>query len=377
MRVLYLCSTTAPYDGWGRISAEFIGAARETGILPTVFSHSSPSRGQDFFAAFRLRKTAYETDLIHCLTEPTFAVGRILARRFEKPLILSVHGTYATRVAAHTAGREAYEIAARVTSPSNYTRRELLAALPNVTDKIQIVPWAVPSIFQDVEYCGWEQREPIVITVGEVKPRKGTMEVVEAFAIAKRRVGDAKLIVVGAVPNSEYVRAVRQRIAQLGLEHSVIWTGRVNPNELIDWYRRARVLAMPSVRDGDSFEGFGLVHLEAHACGLPSIGTARSAHEEVIENNRSGFLLDPFDCDRFAEALMLLLQDQATWSQLSQNAREMSLERTWPDIVRDCYHGIQSQSLEGNASSLLASAASKSAVAQSNDEALPSGREIG
>lgn len=136
-------------------------------------------------------------------------------------------------------------------------------------------------------------RRPWVLFVGYDFTRKGGDRLVEAFRLARRECPDASLKIVG--PDITLS------------EPGVDVLGPVSdPGQLAALYRQARVFALP-VR----YEPFGGAFLEAMAHGMPCVGTAAGAIPEIIDDGRSGYVVDGADADGLAAALVRLVRDPA------------------------------------------------------------------
>jgi phosphatidyl-myo-inositol dimannoside synthase len=117
-----------------------------------------------------------------------------------------------------------------------------------------------------------------------------------------RVVADARLVFIG---DGDDVGRLRERAAALGISAQVMFPGFASEAELIGFYRRAAVFAMPS-----RGEGFGLVYLEAMAHGLPCVAAVNDAAAEVIEDGETGFLVRQDDCGALTDRLIRLLTDE-------------------------------------------------------------------
>ena len=122
-------------------------------------------------------------------------------------------------------------------------------------------------------------------------------------------------------------------IEELGLQAHVTFLGEVSEQELVAWYHRATAFVMPSLSVGDHFEGFGLVHLEANACGTPAIGTWESGAEEVIVDGENGFLVPQNDPEALAEAIGRLLADATLVQRMGASGRARAQQMTWQHTV--------------------------------------------
>ena len=170
----------------------------------------------------------------------------------------------------------------------------------------------------------------LVLAVGEPKPRKGFDVALEAFAAVRARVPRAHFVIVGPyAPRSSFVARLQQRIHALGLEDDVVLTGAVSHDELVGWYARASVVVMPYRSVGRDFEGFGLVLLEAGACGVPVISSRDSPAEEIVTHGESGLLVPPGDVTALESAIVRVLTSPDNRRRLAIGNRARAADMTW------------------------------------------------
>jgi glycosyltransferase involved in cell wall biosynthesis len=138
--------------------------------------------------------------------------------------------------------------------------------------------------------------------VGNLDARKNPAVLVEAMAMVRARVPDARALLVGAFRDPAYEASVRARIAALGLERVVTVTGFLkNPFPVV---RTLDVLAHPALRDP-----FPLALLEGMALGRPIVASAVGGIPEMLVDGESGVLVPPADPEALARALVTLLED--------------------------------------------------------------------
>jgi glycosyltransferase involved in cell wall biosynthesis len=113
-------------------------------------------------------------------------------------------------------------------------------------------------------------------------PQKGIPALLEALTIAKADVPDLDAVIVGDGPHRADYEAL---VSSTGAEGWVRFMGRVADDELVDWYRRAWLVASASQR-----EGFGLTLTEAAACGTPTVATRIPGHVDAVDDGVSGLL---------------------------------------------------------------------------------------
>ena len=116
----------------------------------------------------------------------------------------------------------------------------------------------------------------------------------------------------------------------------------VSQQELAEWYHRARLVVMPYRSWKSDFEGFGLVLLEANACGTPVVSTRDCGAEEPVIHNMNGLLVAPDNASALLRAVRELLTDDARWEALAAGARRRVAAMTWRrsvDQLLDIYAG--------------------------------------
>lgn len=167
-----------------------------------------------------------------------------------------------------------------------------------------------------------------VLFLGNVIPRKGLHTLIAALA---RAGGAWQLTVAGRLDvDVAYVRRLqaetRNTLAGTGgasLRNNVLWLGRVSDEELQAQLAAHDVLAVPS-----SYEGFGIVYLEALAYGLPVIATTAGAAHEIITHGREGFLVPPENPAALAQVFQTLIDNAELMPALRHAARQRFA--AWP-----------------------------------------------
>ncbi len=359
MKVCLITDVLSPQTGWGRYAAEIIKGLLAAGVdcrilsprdrcaYPELAAHgdhhaiSSYMEDTRHFARLlavnyhRARGLMRECDLVHCLTEPYAPLTWLAGRG--RPYVLSAVGTFAlqplsTRIHGEL-HRRALRGARAVTCISGYTERRLTARLP--LDNTQVVPLGVDIAAFANPGAGAAQgpSDPILLSVGMIKERKGIHVALKAFAAVVNRFPAAHYYIIGPQERSAYFSRLERLIEELELRAHVTFLGEVSDDELIAWYRRARAFVLPSLSIGDHFEGFGLVHLEANACGTPAIGTWESGAEEVIVDGENGFLTPQDDPAALADAMAQLLADESLAARMGVHGRARAQRMTWRHTV--------------------------------------------
>jgi glycosyltransferase involved in cell wall biosynthesis len=153
-----------------------------------------------------------------------------------------------------------------------------------------------------------------ILFVGNVIPRKGLHTLLAALARLPQSTW--RLEVVGSLSaDAAYVKNIRSQIKQNDLERSVRLAGSASDTELRLRWELSHVLAVPS------YEGFGIVYLEAMSFGLPVIASKAGAAHEVVTDGEDGYLIDPNDIEDLAQRILALHQYRGTLLTMSVAAR--------------------------------------------------------
>ncbi|MCU1547428.1 MAG: mshA [Arthrobacter sp.] len=181
-----------------------------------------------------------------------------------------------------------------------------------------------------------------LLFAGRIQRLKGPQILIKAAALLRSRRPDIdlQLTILGAVSGAKDFD-LKSLISAAGLENVATHHPPVNAPELAGWYRSADVVVMPSFS-----ESFGLVALEAQACGTPVVATKVGGLSRAIFDGRTGLLVDGHKASDWANALEALYDDPATRLDMgraaSLHAQEFGWHRT-AAITRESYHTAVSQ----------------------------------
>jgi glycosyltransferase involved in cell wall biosynthesis len=191
--------------------------------------------------------------------------------------------------------------------------------------RLAYIPWGVRVDRVDAALAARRSSSAIRIGfVGRVEPRKGQLDLVEAFAAVRRSVPGAELVFVGPDADAAYAARCRDEVARRGLEAHVTWLGHVRDvaRLLVNW----RLFVSLS-----SDEGQGLAVQEAMAARVPVVALAAPGLEDFVVDGRTGravrsrrpaevaraivaALRDPRGSERLARAADRLVRDRYGWS---------------------------------------------------------------
>ncbi len=154
-----------------------------------------------------------------------------------------------------------------------------------------------------------------ILFLGNIIERKGLHILLEAIRLLTF---DLRLDVVGSISSEpKYAEQMQDFITKNNLSSFIILHNSLNNEPLKQKLQQAHVLIVPS-----SYEGFGIVYLEGMAFGLPAIGTTAGAAGEIIEHEKTGYLIEPNDSTTLASHISSLASNRELLIQLSLNARK-------------------------------------------------------
>jgi len=166
----------------------------------------------------------------------------------------------------------------------------------------------------------------IIFTARRLVKRVGVEVLLRATKLLTNRHPGLLAVVAGEGPLKVELEAL---VVKLGLESSVIFTGYVSEPQLPLYYRAADVVAIPSV----AYEGFGLVTVEALACGVPVVGTPVGGTREILEGLESRLLSDSARPRDFAAALERVIAMES-WVPGAKECRSFVVDNySWPRII--------------------------------------------
>jgi D-inositol-3-phosphate glycosyltransferase len=172
---------------------------------------------------------------------------------------------------------------------------------------------------------GLDPDRPVVLFVGRIQPLKGPDVAVRAMAELGRP--DAQLLIVGGASGTDGAdaeRRVRGLVDELGLGSQVRSVAPQPHHILSTYYRAADLVVVPS-----RSESFGLVALEAAACGIPVIASAVGGLLSLVDDGDTGLLVDGRDPTDYAKAIARLLDDDLTRVRMGHAAVERARSYTW------------------------------------------------
>ncbi|MEP7199480.1 MAG: glycosyltransferase [Chloroflexota bacterium] len=313
---------------------------------------------------------AVEYDVIHSHYWLSGWVARELAQVWEAPIIQMFHtlGAMKNRVARsdeprederriHTE-REIIRFADRIIAATDLDQEQMVSLYDADPHKMKIIPCGVdltrfrPTDKQRARQAiGLESDVKTVLFVGRMEPLKGIDDLLRAIARILRDhnmpCNRLSLILIGGSAednpdniSSEMARLMRMRDA-LGLQEMVTFLGAQGQDVLPLYYSAADVVVMPS-----HYESFGMVALEAMACGTPVVASDVGGLSYTVEDGVTGFLVPDRNPAALADRICDILNDELFRDQLGRQALQVAQQYSWQhvtDCIVDVYRAVAPQ----------------------------------
>ncbi len=189
---------------------------------------------------------------------------------------------------------------------------EIQALLKGTNDRTRCI--TMENFLEECEFSvDFEKKEKTVVAVGRLHPVKGFDRLLEIWKQSSQNHPDWKLMIVG---DGDEKQRLCELAARLGIKDSVVFTGALEHDKVMDLMKRSSLYAMTS-----HSEGFPFVLIEATSCGLPPIAfDVRVGPRAIINDSRNGKLIEDGQIASFAEALNELMDNDALRLELSKNA---------------------------------------------------------
>lgn len=316
------------YEAWSLPASEGVPQAQK--ILSTLFTD------------LNLVREPVNGDIIHCHTWYSFFAGILAKLLYDCPLVTTVHSLeplrpwkkeqlgsgYNVSSWLERLGLEASEM---VIAVSQEMKRDILQYYSLPEERVEIIPNGIdPGEFREVE-TGDTRREfgikrPYILFVGRLSRQKGIFHLMDAVP---RLPQDIQVVLcTGKADTPELVEELTEKIK---FHPNIVWINQMlSKPKLIELYSRARVFVCPSI-----YEPFGIINLEAMACGTPVVASATGGIKEVVVPEVNGLLVEPANPAALAEAVTRILVDDSLYNKLRKNGRKhVEEEFSWDRIAK-------------------------------------------
>jgi D-inositol-3-phosphate glycosyltransferase len=225
----------------------------------------------------------------------------------------------------------------RIVAANVVERAELLRDYAAHASRIATIPCGVDTdLFTPGDRAQARRRlglddRPVLLWVGRIAPIKGLDTLLDTVARLREGGRDMRLLVVGGEadePTNGHETSLRRRIAVLGLGESVRFVGPQSQSVLPLYYTAADVTVLPSY-----YESFGMVALEAMACGSPVIASRVGGLVTTVRDGVTGFLVPDGDVEALAERIETLVGDPELRWRLGREGVRWAAQHRWPCVA--------------------------------------------
>jgi D-inositol-3-phosphate glycosyltransferase len=284
-------------------------------------------------------------DVVHSHYWMSGVVARPLAERWGAPHVAMFHtlGEVKNRARATEheprsridAERAVAMAADRIVVASTHEKHLLTALYGADADRIAVVPCGVDlDLFAPMEKeaargkLGLKPGERVILFVGRIEPLKGIDILISAAAQLHEDENFVVLIVGGDERAAKQIEELTAHARRLDIDHHISWVGSVPHADLPLYYNAADVCVVPSY-----YESFGLVAVEAMACGTPVVASRVGGLTSTIMDGETGYLI-PWRCpEPFAERLELLLDNDELRASFGLAGREYVERFRWANVA--------------------------------------------
>ncbi len=311
-----------------------------TDLVPWVLAFNNRVQA----AAHRLVREEGPFDVVHAHDWLVAYAAAGIKDAWDLPLVATVHATEYGRHQGWLPGPMnklihqiewwlTYE-ARRVITCSRYMHDQVADIFAKPTETIDVVPNGVDVAdfaLPDDEVAAFRRDlapadTNVVLFAGRLEYEKGVQTVLDALHDLRERVGPTEFLIAGV---GTYSDELRRKVDELDLQEHVRFTGFLEDHELRLHYAAADVAVAPSI-----YEPFGLVAVEAMACGTPVVVGDTGGLREVVSGGH-GLTFTPQDAEHLTDVLAQVLSDGELAAELTARGRERILARyDWAEVAR-------------------------------------------
>ncbi len=211
---------------------------------------------------------------------------------------------------------------------------KLITNIPPGTDTDEFHPGINTSFLKDKYNLDGKK---VIVSIGRIVEKKGFDMVIRSMPLVLGKFPSAVCFIVGAGRMEKSIKALAKALC---LQDKIIFTGHIPHYKLTipeyAFYSISDVFVMPSRVDkfNNDYETFGIVYLEANACGKPVIGGKSGGVEDAVVNGETGIIVDPLNKEEIANAIISLLSNKDLAERLGRNGRKRVIEDfRWEEIA--------------------------------------------
>ncbi len=292
-----------------------------------------------------------DADVVHCHTWYTHLAGCLIRDLFQVPLVLTTHSLEPNRPwkeqqlgtgyqLSTWLEKSAYQKADGIIAVSGYMEKEVQKHYLVDPGKVQVIPNGIDtreySPIEDAETVrslGVDPELPYILFVGRITPQKGIFHLLNT--VPRLLPGTQVVLCASSADTAQMRQDLQRQVEEIhrNTDNRVIWIERHLPqSEMTPLYSLARAFVCPSV-----YEPFGIINLEAMACGTPVVASETGGIPDIVEHGRTGYLVplhpasennpEPADAESFASGLAEAMNKVLAAPELAAAMGRNGLER--------------------------------------------------
>jgi len=273
-----------------------------------------------------------QVDLIHAHYWLSGLVAKEIKSKFGIPFIFTAHsyGKFIDEDSNRITSE--YDILSKadlVTSSSKFEYNFLNQNYETPEQKLRIV---YPGVDVDLFKPTTTNKENTLLVIGRIQPQKGQINTLKLFHNLLLLSPDLKLNFVGGPSGNdgkEYLKTIENEIEQKGLKNNVQFLNSATQEQLFNEYNKAKIVVHAS-----QYETFGLIALEANACGVPVVSINQGPLKETIENGQNGYIAETFEDENLILFCKNILSDSEYQSKIQINCLNVAEKYDWKNSVK-------------------------------------------
>jgi glycosyltransferase involved in cell wall biosynthesis len=220
---------------------------------------------------------------------------------------------------------------------SNRTKKEL-CAIGYKSDNMRIIYPGLPNNFFQSSNPPFSSRKPMFVCLTKIRRYKLIDNAIRAMSKVRRIIPNCELVIAGRTNDFEpcYENELRNLVSELNLSDIVSFQINVSESKKIELLKQSRALILPS-----AIEGFGIVVIEANACGTPVI-VSDKVPKDAAKHRHNALVYPCHNIDSLSEAMISILSDEEEWNRMSNNSVQWAKNFSWTSSVNNFASVIES-----------------------------------
>lgn len=303
------------------------------GLATEYYNRESFLARISFFLAAIATARKIDFELVHGSNVYSQLVAALISLMYRKPAIAKIADVYMGNWIAHTNLLTGImgEIIERLVlfypwhqmiAWSNTTQKKINKLRPKL--QVEVIGGGIDT--SNIKTSVIKYSKPTLVAVGRLVSYKRVDNVLNIFHQVRQTL-PCHLVIVGSGSEFESLKTLAQK---LGIQKDVKFTGFIASHQaVIEQVKRSHVLIHAS-----TVEGFGLVTLEAAACGIPFVHSDLEVTREITQNGQGGFFFQIGDIDQAASQVTTLLTDKKLYNQKVAEGKKLANHYSWSQVAR-------------------------------------------